>query len=131
MTTARRPRGYVLLTACAAVLLAAAWAIVFAAGPAQPAAAEAPSVCAQKTPTKLKFQRRPGKQHGRLFWHARRGAHARFRVFRNGAIVCESGRAIEFSPTAGAFGPASRTIDAVNPPSPYPRAWSELGAALR
>ena len=49
--------------------------------------ASADSVCAQKAPTKLKFQRKAGKRHGRLFWHAGRATNGRFRVLRNGAIV--------------------------------------------
>ncbi len=87
MTGARRPRKRVLLAACVAALAAAVCAFALAAALAAPRTAEAASVCAQKTPTQLKFQRRPGKRHGRLSWHASRGAHGRFRVFRNGAVV--------------------------------------------
>jgi spore germination protein YaaH len=82
MTGARRP------PKCVAILVAAA-ACVTALAIALPRApaAEGASVCAQKTPTQLKFARQAGKRHGRLSWHARRAARGRFRVLRNGAIV--------------------------------------------
>ena len=51
------------------------------------AVADAATVCAQKAPTQLKFTRQAGNRHGRLFWHARKAARGRFRVFRNGAVV--------------------------------------------
>ena len=78
MTVARRPRKLLLLAACAGVL---------AIAPGAAPVASAAEVCAQKAPTELKFNRRAGKHHGRLSWHARRGSSRRFRVFRNGAVV--------------------------------------------
>ena len=81
MTDAGRPRTCIVLAACAAALASSAGAI------AQSNRAEAAAVCAQKNPTQLKFQRQAGQRHGRLSWHAARGAHGRFRVFRNGAVV--------------------------------------------
>ena len=78
VTHARRPRKCVLL---------AAGAVALTIAPASPPIAAAAEVCAQKTPTALQFKRKAGKRHGRLSWHASRGANRRFRVFRNGAVV--------------------------------------------
>ena len=78
MNEARRPHKCVLLIACAAA---------FAAGPTAVSTGQAAEVCAQKAPTELKFKRQAGNRHGRLSWHARRGANRRFRVFRNGTVV--------------------------------------------
>ena len=86
MIAARRTRTWVLLAAAALAALASA------ATYAQEPSAQSAPVCAQKAPTKLSFGRKAGKRHGRLSWHARRGARERFRVFRNGAIVGQTPR---------------------------------------
>ncbi len=84
MTRAWRVRVCVVM-ACAAGLLVLS---VAAAPPEAPGA----SVCAQKAPSKLSFARRVGSRHGRLSWHARRAAGARFRVFRDGVVVGQTTR---------------------------------------
>jgi spore germination protein YaaH len=80
MTVTRRPAMRV------AILVAIAACTSALATPRLPAV-DAAAVCAQKAPSQLKFKRQAGKRHGRLFWHARRAASGRFRVFRNGAVV--------------------------------------------
>ena len=77
-------------------LVLAASVIVSAPG------AEADSVCANKAPTTLSFKRKVGKRHGRLSWHAQRGARGRFRVFRDGAVVGQTlGRSLRVAVTPG------------------------------
>ncbi len=93
MTAARRSRTCTLLAACAAVLTIAPRPVPVAA---------AAEVCAQKTPTALKFKRQAGKRHGRLSWQARRGINRRFRVSRNGAVVGQTfGRSMRVSVIPG------------------------------
>jgi spore germination protein YaaH len=74
MRAAQRGRALVLLLVGGAVLVGAP-------------AAEATSVCVQKAPKGLEFQRKVGKRHGRLSWRTPSASPRRFRVFRDGAVV--------------------------------------------
>ena len=97
MSDARRPRTCVL-AAFATVFAAAVCATAFVASPS----AQGATVCAHKAPTRLSFERRVGKRHGRLSWHAPRPVNGRFRVFRNGAVVGQTlGRSMKVTVRAG------------------------------
>jgi spore germination protein YaaH len=89
MSRARIPCGLALALAGACVLVSAP-------------VTEAGSVCANKAPTTLSFKREVGKRHGRLSWHAQRGARGRFRVFRDGEVVGQTlGRSLRVAVTPG------------------------------
>src|SRR5262245_47115200 len=80
--TARHPRAHRISIACglAAMVVAAALA------PRIALSADT-SVCANKAPKSLDFNRKVGKRYGRLSWHGSGAKNRRYRVFRNGAIV--------------------------------------------
>ena len=125
MTGARRP------PKCVAVLVAAAaCATALAIALPRAPAAEGASVCAQKTPTQLKFKRQAGKRHGRLSWHARRAARGRFRVLRNGAIVGQThGRSMRVAVRPGRQYVFS--VSPVNASGSVSACAGELAQALR
>ena len=109
MSGARRSPNRVALPACAILLATVMYVTALALH--GPPAARAAAVCAQKAPTQLKFKRQAGKRYGRLFWHARRAAHGRFRVFRNGVVVGQTeGRSMKVP-----VRPGSRYLFSVRP----------------